>query len=112
LKISFPYLVSLELPRGSEQAWAINVANLFSQVGHELYLTNSPLEEGLIVDIMFLPERIDLWPDKTTWNFYKDHAKRFLFGVFNPRNSPFLNNIPNNGLLVTPYRACESECFV
>ncbi len=112
MKVSFPYLHSLEKAGGSEQGWVINIAKLFSQLGHEVHLGNTPLEQGLFADIMYLPERIDLRADQTAWNFYKDRARKFLFGIFNPRGSPFLHNVPNDSLLVTPYRACGTECYV
>ncbi len=112
MNVSFPYLESLEKAGGSEKGWAINIAKLFSQLGHKIYFGNIPLEQGLFADIMYIPERIDLRPDQTDWNLYKDCARKFLFGVFNPRNSPFLHSVPNNSLLVTPYRDCGTECYV
>jgi len=112
MKISFPYLDSLELSSGSEKGWAINAAKLFSLLGHDVYLGNSALEEGLVADVMYVPGRLDLREDQTAWDFYKNKSGKFLFGIFNPIEAQFLGNIPDGSILVTPFRSCGTSCFV
>jgi hypothetical protein len=110
--VSFPYLEGLDLASGSEKGWAINAAKLFMSMGHEVHIGNSPLEKGLEADIMYLPSRIDLRDDQTAWNFYKTKARKFLFGVFNPREARFLRDVPKDSTLVTPFRSCGTICHV
>ena len=92
MKIYFPYLENYEKAGGSEQGWFINAAKLCRMSGHEVYFGKGylgweieggePFDNSNKADVMFLPERFDLWQDKTRWERHKVCADKFLMAVF------------------------------
>lgn len=123
MKIYFPYLESLNKAGGSEQGWAINVAKLCERLGHEVYLGRGytgwdiegrePFDRAFKADIMVLPERFDLWEDKSRWERHRQCSRRFLIAVFHPVGNPWLlDNKPTDTKFITPYRTMGRDCFV
>lgn len=117
MDILFPFLKNLENAAGSEHGWAINAVKLFLELGHDVYFTDdveSYTTTGKIADVVYLPYRMDQSSgelDQERWRAYKD-VKKILFGVYNPREPCFLKDVPENGILVTPYRDCNTNCYV
>lgn len=117
MKVIFPYCDHGEHAFGSPAGWDLNVAELFRRRGHEIHFGNGNrgVEEGLKVDLLFVYERLDLWTDERSrkrWASFSQCADKILLGVFDPINVTHLASVPENCLLVTPFRSLETECLV
>lgn len=115
MKVVFPYCKDSDTSFGSPTGWDLNIANLFSLRGHEVYFGNEFVESGQKADVLFVYERLDLWDNDRSRDklvAYQECADKILMGVFDPANTAHLTAPPKNCLLVTPYRSLGTECMV
>jgi len=115
MKIVFPYCEHSDWSHGSPTAWDLNIANLFSLRGHEVYFGQEFVESGQKADVLFVYERLDIWDSdraRKNWAAYQECADKILLGVFNPGNPADLAPAPDNCVLVTPYRSLGTGCMV
>lgn len=107
MKVVFPYCANNNTSFGSPTGWDLNVANLFSLRGHEVYFGQEYVDSGEKADILFVYERLDLWEDersKAKWAAYRECADKILLGVFDPTTHGHTSNVPEGCVLVTPFR--------
>ena len=113
MKVVFPYCKHGDYAFGSPTGWDLNIAKLFSLRGHEVYFGNEFVESGQKADLLFVYNRIDLWEHtKELWNSYRSCADKILLGAFDTKNTADIGPVPEDCLLVTPFRALGTECMV
>jgi len=111
--IVFPYCEHSDYAFGSPTGWDLNIAKLFSLKGYEVYFGSEFIEQGLKADILFVYNRIDLWPEtKDMWESYRRCADKILLGAFDPINPNDIVPVPENCLLITPFRSLGTQCLV
>lgn len=115
MKVVFPYCSGSNAAFGSPTGWDLNVARLFSLRGHDVYFGQEFVDSGQRADILFVYERVDLWKDERSqrkWQAYRECADNILLGVFDPSAQGHTSNVPENCILVTPFRDLGTQCMV